>query len=40
MFVSHGISDRGSDAGHASHLEQLQSTSQWQDEANAVERYV
>lgn len=40
LFFSHGFSDPGGDAGYASDVEQLQSASQRQDQANAVERHV
>lgn len=40
VFFSHGFSNTGGDAGYASDLEQLQSASQRQDQANAVERHV
>lgn len=39
-FFSHGFSDPGGDAGHASNMEQLQSASQRQDQTNAVEGHV
>lgn len=40
VFFSHGFSNTGGDAGYASDVEQLQSASQRQDQANAVERHV
>lgn len=39
-FFSHGISNLRGNAGHASDMEQLQSASQRQNQANAVERHV
>lgn len=39
-FFSHGFSNPGGDAGNASHMEQLQSSSQWQNQTNAVARHV
>lgn len=40
LAFSYGISDSGGDAGDASHLEQLQGSSQRQDQADAVEGHV
>lgn len=40
FFLSHGFGNTGGDAGNASDVEQRQSTSQRQNQANAVERYV
>lgn len=39
-FFSHGFGNTGGHAGHASNMEQLQSASQRQDQANAVEGHV
>lgn len=40
FLFSHGFSNTGGDAGYAADLEQLQSSGQRQDEANAVEGHV
>lgn len=39
-FKSYGSGDPRGHAGYAAHLEQLKGASQWQNQADAVERHV